>query len=530
MSGRLAIDFGTSNTVAALWDEGAQTGRSVMLAELSLPQVWDGREHHYVPSLIHYQTPTRVQVGQQVLALPAPRNEEAIFRWMKTYVANNMKLPRRIAGAEVDFFQAAGDFMRQVLVAAGALADLGGEEVAFTVPVEAYEHYQNWLDQVAQSAGIKRPQFIDEASAAALGYGAAVPPNKAFLVFDFGGGTLDVSIVRREQESRGAPRCRSLGKAGAQVGGSVLDQWLVRDALKRQVWTLEQARPFMPLLLETAERVKITLSDAESADFLALDPGTGAVVQQTYSRSRFEDLLDANGLNTRLYTILDQAEAQARERGYAREHLCACVMIGGSSLIPSVRRLVRARYGELVRCERPFDAVAVGAAAFVAGAGFDDCVRHEYALRHVNPQGGDYDYQTIVPAGTPYPCAVMEPNEPDRRLVLEIKAAREGQTKFGLQIYECARPESLVCGGEGLELVYDQGGSARYAKRAHPDDALRRPFGPKESILAEPPAKKGEPRFEATFTIDSQKRLCITARDKQTGQTLLRDYPMVKLT
>ena len=72
---------------------------------------------------------------------------------MKTYVANRMKLPRRIGPLEVDNFQAASDFLKQVLVAAGAYTGFANEEVAFTVPVEAFEGYHNWLDDLAQSAG-----------------------------------------------------------------------------------------------------------------------------------------------------------------------------------------------------------------------------------------------------------------------------------------------------------------------------------------------------------------------------------------
>ena len=232
MAGRLAVDFGTSNTVVAVWDGEQQDGHAVLLSGLSLPDEHDGREFHIVPSLIHYDG-ARVRVGRQVLDEPGLRTAQTTFQWMKLYVGNGMKLPRRFGERTVDFFQAAGDFLRQVLVAAGAYADLAEEEVAFPVPVEAFEHYQNWLDGVVASAGVRAPRFIDEPSAAALGYSARIRSGEGFSVFDFGGGTADVSIVKVEEDARAGRRCRMLGKAGAQVGGTLIDQWIVRDVLSR---------------------------------------------------------------------------------------------------------------------------------------------------------------------------------------------------------------------------------------------------------------------------------------------------------
>jgi hypothetical protein len=139
-------------------------------------------------------------------------------------------------------------------------------------------------------------------------------------------------------------------------------------------------------------------------------------------------------------------------------------------------------------------------------------------------------YRTIVRAGTPYPCTVMDPAHGDRPLVWTVKASHEEQTKLGLQVYEVARKESLACGGGGMDLVYDQNGGARYTQREDPEDATHRRIGSPTFILANPPARRGDPRFQASFSIDGQKRLCVTVRDNQTGKTVMRDYPMVKLT
>lgn len=531
MPGRLALDFGTSNTVVALWDATAADGHTLPLANLTrLMRDPHEREFHAVPSLMHYYGATGVWVGQQVLEKNLLAAMPGTFRWMKTFVGNQTRLPRQVAGRSIDNFQAAADFLRQILLAAGAHANFAEEEVAFTVPVEAFEQYQNWLDGVVQAAGVLRPRYLDEAAAAALGYAAKIKAGAPFMTFDLGGGTLDVAIVRVDDTSDGQPRCRSLGKAGAQVGGSAMDQWLARDAAAKSGRDPAQLRAFFPRLLQEAERVKEILTTAEAETFDATDPDTGVSVQHRYTRGAFEDLLEANGLYTKVNAVLDAAEGQTREHGYDRDQLQSVLLIGGSSLIPSIRRLVRGRYGERVRCERPFDAVAVGAAAYVAGAGFDDRIRHAYALRPFDRAAGQYVFQTIVRAGTPYPCDIMRPDDSKKPLVLTIKASHEQQTKLGLQVYEVAERTSVACGGGGLDLVFDQNGAARYAQREDEADVTHREIGSATFILCQPPAKLGDPRFLATFAIDDQRHLCVTVQDTQTGKTLCRKQPMVKLT
>jgi molecular chaperone DnaK len=525
----LAIDFGTSNTVAALWDADTQDARSLPLADLTTGRTDPhGREFHVVPSLMHFHE--RGQwTGQQVVArdlLAAP----GTFRWMKKYTGDGMKLPRTLFGKPIDNFDAAAAFLTQVINAAGIYADLSEEEVAFTLPVEAFEHAQSWLDGVVRKAGVLRPRYLDEASAAALGYAARVRPGAPYLVFDFGGGTLDVSIVRSDETTDGSVRSRVLGKAGTQVGGSALDQWLAKSTAEAALAGRDAAsvRALMPRMLAEAERVKEALSATDSVDFEITNPQGTLLASHRWTRSALEDLMERHGLFDKVGAVLDAAERQARAHGYDRSDLQAVLLTGGSSLIPCVRRLVRSRYGELTRHDRPFDAVAAGAAAFVAGAGFDDRVRHAYALRPLDRASGQYVYKTIVPAGTAYPCTVMTPGDATKPLTLTIKASNENQIRCGLQIYEVADRTALATGT--VDFVFDQNGSARYTARADELDLTHRPIGSPTGISCDPPAQSGEARFLATFIIDASKHLCTTIQDTRSGQFLFRDHPLVKLT
>ena len=167
-----------------------------------------------------------------------------------------------------------------------------------------------------------------------------------------------------------------------------------------------------------------------------------------YSRSQFEDLLDEHGLFTQIDQTIRRALKSSRERGYDEEHVKAVLMVGGRSHTPSVQRTVRRIFGrERVMLDRPLDAVARGAAAFVAGVDFFDHIQHDYAVRFINPTKGDYDFRTIVPRGTPYPT-----KEPVAKVT--VKASHDGQTQLGIAVFEIGenrrQGEPGPAGGAGV--------------------------------------------------------------------------------
>ena len=528
MAGRLAIDFGTSNTRAALWDEAAGRAEPVTIPDVSLHarhRTGDETvEVPYVPSLIHYDG-ANVWIGRQVRDR-GHLEHPATFRWMKRYISNRLDLPRPVNGRSVGFSRAGADFLSRVIDYVSSGLGLGDEEeVAFTVPVEAYEDYQEWLTGVCDEAGLRRYRLLDEASAAALGYGVHIQANDVYMVFDFGGGTLDVAIVRVEAEARGGKRCRVLGKAGADIGGTVIDQWLYQDVLARNRKQPEDVRHLSALLLGEVERAKEELTTEDSAEITVADPETGAVLNARYTRTEFEDLLEERGLFSQAQRAVDRALDEARERGFERDHIRAVLLVGGSSLIPSVRRAVRQMFGDRVRYHRPLDAVALGGAAFVGGVDFYDHIQHDYALRYYDRQKSDYDYLVIVPSGTAYPT-----EGPIREVT--VKASHDEQEFLGLDIYEVGRQERSASAAPALDLVFDPSGGARFQEREAPEITSHFWINEKAPtfIHAQPKAAKGESRFPVQFTIDGNKRLCVTVRDNHSGKVLMRDHPVVKLT
>lgn len=530
MPGRLAVDFGTSNTVVAVYDEARSEGVLVNVLDFGRTLEYAGESIYVVPSTIHYAADRRQWVGNQVLRQNLYQSERT-FRWMKRYISHRSPAKVRLDGREISHFDAGRDFLTAVLTFAGAELGIRDEEIALTVPVESYEHYEDWLTEVAEQASLPRFRIIDEASAAALGYGAHIQPGDVYLIFDFGGGTLDVAVVLIEEEAQaqGGRRCRVLGKAGAEIGGATIDQWLFQEVLRRcgRSDADEEVRRISRALLVECERAKEQLSARERAEISVLDPTSGALLAAEITQAEFEQILDGREAFALMDQTIRRALNAARERGYTEEDLKAVLLVGGSSLIPSVRRTVQRIFGrERVMMDRPLAAVARGAAAFVAGVDFYDHIQHDYGLRFSNPAKGGYDYRVLVKQGTPYPTP-----EPVQRVV--VKATYDGQTQLGLAIFEMGERRQRA-GGQAVELVYDPTGAAR-VMQVMPDEEDRRTYFwmNEESptfLEADPPAKRGEARFQVEFAIDGNKRLLITARDLTTGRLTHRDYPVVKLS
>lgn len=540
MAGRLAVDFGTSNTVVALWDDVSREGRPLEVPDYAHTFTHGDLEVPVVPSLVHYAGAEKLLVGDQVRRANVV-NAPGTFRWMKRYIAHRSPVRARVNGQDISHFDAGRDFLSAILAFAAVEAGIEDEEVALTVPVESYEHYEEWLTDVATAAGMPRFRLIDEPSAAALGYGANVQPGHAYLLFDFGGGTLDVAVVLIEDdeaatpgpawpERLGRPPCRVLGKAGADLGGTTIDGWLFADVLRRSGRrdADDAVRPLSRALLAECERAKERLSAHPRAEVTVIDPRTGRVaVNEEVTQEHLEALLDANDAYTTINRTIRRALNEARERGYDEDSISAVLMVGGSSFVPSVQRTLQRIFGrERVLLGRPLDAVARGAAAFVAGVDFYDHIQHDYALRWRNPTSGDYEYRVFLRRGTQYPT-------PEPVASLRIKATYDGQASLGVAIYELGE-HRLRSGSAALDLVFDPSGAARLTTLSADDEERRSRFWVNEGsptfLPADPPAFKGEERFLVKFKVDSNKRLLLTARDLRTGRLTHLDYPVVKLT
>jgi molecular chaperone DnaK (HSP70) len=535
MPGRMAVDFGTSNTVVAVWDEERREGVPLHIPDygrtLSYRAGTDATEAiSIVPSLIHYAADGRRWLGKQVLTQNL-YDSERTFRWMKRYIARRSPVKIRVDGREISHHDAGRDFLAAVLTFAAAELNLHDEEIALSVPVEAFEHYEDWLTGVAEAVGLPRFRLIDEPSAAALGYGAFIQPGDVYLIFDFGGGTLDVAAVLIEEDTGqvSGRRCRVLGKAGADLGGATIDGWIFQEILRQNGRTDgdDDVRRLSRVLLVECERAKERLSFQERVDIVARLSAKGPELVGSLTRDQLEDLFDRHEAFTQVDHTIRRALNAARERGYTEDNIKAVLMVGGTSLTPAVQKTVQRIFGrDRALLHRPLDAVARGAAAFVAGVDFYDHIQHDYAVRYLDPHTSAYEYRPIVRRGTPYPT-----KEPVARLT--VKASHDGQSQLGIAVFELGERAQLPS-ELPVELVFDPLGAARVRAVTVEEEERRYYFWINEDkptfLTADPPAQKGEPRFEVEFGIDTNKRLLITVRDLRTKQITHRDFPMVRLT
>ncbi|BAU41995.1 Hsp70 family protein [Leptolyngbya sp. O-77] len=240
-----AIDFGTSNTVIARWNAATQQPETVVLDRLSLQL---GGNPPLVPSLLYVEDAAagKTLAGQTVRdrGLDLSRDPR-FFRNFKRGVGAEIQgfLPD-LDGRSVSFEQVGEWFLAQVI---GQLqhTDPDLETLVFTVPVDSFEAYRLWLARACESLNVQQVRMLDEPTAAALGYGLA--GGSTLLVVDFGGGTLDLSLVRLEKSPSGAKplgvllkwgqktlaesgqkskTARVLAKQGKTWAGADIDNWL----------------------------------------------------------------------------------------------------------------------------------------------------------------------------------------------------------------------------------------------------------------------------------------------------------------
>lgn len=207
-------------------------------------------------------------------------------------------------------------------------------------------------------------------------------------------------------------------------------------------------------LLRSAEAAKTALTHATTAVVEASDPETGELYRTDFSRHDFETLLRERDVLGRVGRALRKTLDSASSAGYPAEEISQVFLVGGSSLMPAVQELLRWQFApEVLRLDRPLEAVAAGAAGIAGGYELHDHIQHDYAIRHVNRDTGVYEFEPLVRAGSEYPT-----EEPVRTLT--IKAIRDGQRNLGLAVYELAHATYRDAGAD-LEIVFDADGGAR---------------------------------------------------------------------
>jgi molecular chaperone DnaK (HSP70) len=531
---RIGIDFGAANTVVARWDEGSGRGEPVPMNGIDLTrEAGAGVTQRVVPSLIGYgRHSDRRWVGAQVTGDMLTDPGVTVFQSAKSNVTGRtVDIGRAVGDRRITGRQAATQFLGDVTALAVLAVGADDLEIVATAPVETFDEYRDWLvREVSDGLGAARLRVVDEATAAAVGYCARMNPGQVFCVFDFGAGTLDISVVRvtDPDADRAGAGVRTIAKAGLDLGGNHIDallaEWAARQAGLPEGDAVGYNRVFR-LLLGSAEAAKVALTGRDQAVIEATDPVTGRSYRAGIIRAEFEKLLRDGDILGRVGRGLRKALDDAATRGYRSAEIAAVFLVGGSSLIPAVQDLLRIQFDPaIVHLDRPLEAVAAGAAAIAGGHELHDHIQHDYAIRHVGPDG-DYQFETLVQAGTPYPT-------PEPVKSVSIKAIHPRQRRLGINIYELAHATYRDVSAD-LEIVFDADGGARavaVGAQQRTEQAMRWLNEDSPTFLeANPPAAAGADRFRLDFRIDAQKRLTVSAFDLDRKIWVLDRQPVVRL-
>ncbi len=541
---KIAIDFGTTNTVVAVWREATNAAETVRLPALSVPP--SEIQPPLIPSQIYVDdgASSSIIAGHQVAAegYDVAGDERFFSSFKRGIAARSRPLARSLDGAEWDEARAGETFLVEVITALKQAEGDVIDELVLTVPVDSFERYLKWLrDETSVTGnaadwGVRSLRIVDESTAAALGYDLRTP-GELILVFDFGGGTLDVSLVRMPiaEESGGIvfeagkqlpgqqqaeqAEARVISKAGRVLGGDDIDHWILDELLTRNELERNQIGDAYNQLKLACENAKIRLSSAESAEISVFDPDTYRTYRATLTRTQLEDLLDQHEFFSTIQKIINKVLRGARSRGIYPEDIGAVLMVGGTSLIPSVRRMLRSQFGaERVFEHMPFEAVAHGALSLAAGLGLDDFLYHSYGIRHLSPITGRHEWEEIIPAGSRYPLS--------EAVKLILTASRDGQEALELvigEVEEGASGIAEVMFGDRAILMVDGALEMRRVMPLNDED------GSRTVARLDPPGKAGEDRVEVEFDVDQNRMLRVTVHDIQQKKHLLRNVPVVEL-
>jgi molecular chaperone DnaK (HSP70) len=450
----VALDFGTCNTVLARHNDNTGQAETIRIPGISFRMEYRltpaGPEHAawVVPSMIHYSA-TETLIGDQVVSRGLAEHPDTI-RWMKRGIAYGSSKRKKTSQGFKSPAEAGTDFVTQLFNYASDRVSFQTDSFTLTAPVEAFENFQDWLMRVAESLRIRRVRLLDEPTACVFGYHGAARQDERFVVFDFGGGTLDVSAVRIDLKSAGDIKAIQLGRAGYDIGGMNIDQWLADDFCARHCVDPADRRDLEGLILRKAEAAKIALSspEQEDTDFDVVNDRTRVprLLRTTYRRDcphcrqgrsgRHEApregclgcLLQANNFLATVRETLDRAlENAAVKAGMRRSNVTRLLVTGGTSLMPSVRRLLNDTFGSRVDYDHPFDCVARGACRGVVLP----ILQHDYAVESYSRDHKRYEFKPLFEMGTDYPTA-----EPKR---FWLNGSNEGQTRIGIKVFEVSR-------------------------------------------------------------------------------------------
>jgi molecular chaperone DnaK len=469
----VGIDLGTSNSAAAVLIAGKPT----------IVQAAEGTSigGKAFPSYVAFTKDGQLLVGE-----PARRqmiaNPEGTVIAAKRKIGTDFKF--KVYGKEYTPQQISSFILQKIKKDTESYLGETVDKAVITVPAYFNDNQRQATKDAGEIAGLQVVRIINEPTAASLAYGLdKVNKDLKIMVFDLGGGTLDVTVM---EMGGGVFQVKSTS-GDTQLGGTDMDNslvdYVVQEFKNQSSIDIRNDTAAMMRIREAAEKAKIELSNVLTTEinlpFLAYDPTSGPknLVLQI-SRSKLEDLL--RPIVERCRTPMLQAMQDAKLNPSDIEKI---ILIGGPTRMPIVRQFVASVMGkEAERGIDPMEAVALGAA--IQGAIIAGDVSTDILLVDVTP----LTLGVEVLGGLKEPLIDRNTTIPTKKSKV-FTTAGDYQTSVTIHIVQGERPMAADCVSLGMF-----------------------------NLSGIPPAPRGIPQVEVTFDIDANGILNVTAKDLATSK------------
>src|SRR5213080_2219084 len=488
MSKIIGIDLGTTNSVVAVMEGGEPV-------VITNPE--GGR---LTPSVVAFTKTGERLVGQVAKRQAVTNPENTVFsikRFMgRKYdeVSEEMKMvPYRVVRASNGDARvhAGGKKQSPPEISAMILTKLKeaaesylGEKVTqavITVPAYFNDAQRQATKDAGQIAGLEVMRIVNEPTAAALAYGLDKKKDETIAVYDFGGGTFDISIL---EVGEGVVEVKATN-GDTHLGGDNLDQriidWIISEFRKSDTIDLGKDRMALQRLKEAAEKAKMELSTVMETDinlpFITADQSGPKHLQMKLTRAKFEQLVD--DLVQKTVGPTKQALADA---GLDPSKIDEVVLVGGSTRIPKVQQIVKDLFSkEPHKGVNPDEVVAVGAAvqAGVLAGDVKDLLLLDVTPLSLGIETLGGVFTKLIDRNTTIPTRKSE----------MFSTAADNQTSVEVHVLQGERP-----------LARDN----RTLGRFH--------------LTGLPPAPRGVPQIEVAFDIDANGIVNVAAKDMATGK------------
>jgi molecular chaperone DnaK len=355
------------------------------------------------------------------------------------------------------------------------------DKAVITVPAYFNDAQRQATKDAGKIAGLEVMRIVNEPTAAALAYGLDKKKDETIAVFDFGGGTFDISIL---EVGEGVVEVKSTN-GDTHLGGDDIDErlteWIIEEFKKDQGIDLSNDKMALQRLKEASEKAKIELSSTMETEinlpFVTADQSGPKHLAMKLTRAKFEQL--AEPILGRLKSPVEQA---IKDAGIDAKKIDEVVLVGGSTRIPKVQQMVRDLFGkEPNKSVNPDEVVAIGAAV---QAGVLSGEKTDILLLDVTPLSLGIEtlggvFTKLIERNTTIPTRKSE----------IFSTASDNQTSVEVHVLQGERP-----------MASDN-----------------RTLG-KFHLIGIPPAPRGMPQVEVAFDIDANGIVNVSAKDMGTGR------------